>query len=291
MDKVILNKRGQWNYMSAGSGFVEGALKGLISYYSGSGNTRLACQYIASNIKNVNFELFNITRDVLPDFNKYDVAGFATFTDFLNPPYLSLQFLEKLDSQDNMPAFVFNTYGFINGKTCRTLARKARSKGFHVVAGHSLHMPESYPPMIAGGRGNEQAPDDDEELHRFIEFVRRMDCIFGMVINGEGKDVRNMGFGFWSAILPSLPRTRSRNDMGIKHVDGALCNECKICMKICPYKAIRMDPKPIFDMDKCYGCWSCYNHCPRQAIYTNKLRGGIGQYPKPIEALKNKLRF
>jgi Fe-S-cluster-containing hydrogenase component 2 len=38
----------------------------------------------------------------------------------------------------------------------------------------------------------------------------------------------------------------------------------------------------------CCGCWACYNHCPRKAIYTPKMRGA-GQYPKPLAELKKKL--
>lgn len=263
-------------------------LKGIICYYSGSGNTRLACQYIQNTINNVKFDLFNITRGSLPELSGYDVAGFATFTDFLDPPYLFLDFMDKLPVQDNMPAFVFNTYGFVNGKTCYTLGKRATARGFKVVAGHSLHMPESYPPMIAGGHGNEQAPDD-KELDKFKMFVSHMEDIFGLLGSGRGAEIKEAGFSLISRILPQLSRKRSRNDMGLKYVDTELCDECGICAKICPYAAIKLDPKPVFTMEKCYGCWSCYNHCPNKAIYTKKFRN-IGHYPKPIESVKAKLK-
>jgi ferredoxin len=263
-------------------------LSGVICYYSGSGNTRLACQYIQNTIKNVKFDLFNVTRSGPPDLAPYDVAGFATFTDFLDPPQLFLNFMEGLPEQDNKPAFVFNTYGFINGRTCLTLGKRAASRGFKVVAAHSLHMPESFPPMIAGGNGNEQAPNPGEQK-AFKKFVSQMDADFGIIKDGRREKVKKAGFGFISYILPPLSRKRSRNDMGLKFVDAELCDECGICAKICPYSAIKMDPRPVFNMDKCYGCWSCYNHCPQKAIYTRKYRG-IGQYPRPADGLKEKLK-
>jgi ferredoxin len=263
-------------------------LPGIICYYSGSGNTRLACQYIQDTIKNVKFDLFNITRGSLPDLSVYDVAGFATFTDFLDPPHLFLSFIERLPAQDNKPAFVFNTFGFINGKTCYTLGKRVSTKGFNVIAGHSLHMPESYPPMIAGGHGNTQAPDD-KELNEFKNFVSHMEDACGLLRAGCHTEIGKAGFNFISRILPPLSRQRSRNDMGLKYVDADLCDECGICGKICPYSAIKLDPRPVFDMAKCYGCWSCYNHCPKKAIYTRKFRG-IGHYPKPIDSLKEKLK-
>jgi ferredoxin/flavodoxin len=263
-------------------------LSGVICYYSGSGNTRLACQYIQNNIKNVKFDLFNITKGSLPDLSAYDVAGFATFTDFLDPPRLFLDFIGRLPAQANKPAFVFNTYGFINGKTCFTLGKRTGARGFKVVAGHSLHMPESFPPMIAGGNGNERAPNE-RELTAFKKFVSQMEDDFAIIRAGRGAELKGARFSFISRILPPLSRKRSRNDMGLKYVDTDLCDGCGICAKICPYAAIKMDPKPVFDMDKCYGCWSCYNHCPKKAIYTRKYRGR-GHYPKPFDRLKEKFK-
>lgn len=274
--------------MIAGNLNDRGPLKGLICYYSGSGNTRLACQYIQSNIKSVKFDLLNITRGTESDFNNYDVAGFATFTDFLDPPYLFQTFIGKLSRQYDKPAFVFNSYGFINGKTQQTLNKWVTGKGFKVVAGHSLHMPESYPPMIAGGRGNQQAPDE-KELKRFKKFVSEMEEVFTLLKDGKEIKRKKTGLGILNILLPAFPRTRSKKDMGLKYVDAALCDECGICEKLCPYGALKLDPKPVFDMSKCYGCWSCYNHCPHKAIYTKKFRG-VGHYPKPIEQLKEKLK-
>lgn len=263
------------------------ALKGLICYYSGSGNTRLACQFIQNHIGNAKFDLFNIMRDGVPDLAAYDIAAFATFTDFLDPPYLMQTFIAGLPRQDNKPAFIFNTYGFINGRTLQTLARWTTARGFKVIAGHSLHTPESYPPMVAAGRGNEQAPND-RELTAFKRFISGLDNSLGLLSEGRELSAQKLNAGFIYRLLPSFSRTRSKNDMGTKYVDEALCDECAICEKLCPYGALKMDPKPVFDTAKCYGCWSCYNHCPHKAIYTNKFRG-VGQYPKPISSLKEKL--
>ena len=39
------------------------------------------------------------------------------------------------------------------------------------------------------------------------------------------------------------------------------------------YHAIEMNPMPVFNTDNCHACWACFNHCPEQAIYTEKIRG------------------
>jgi ferredoxin len=261
--------------------------KGIICYYSGSGNTRLACQYIQNKVQSVKFDLFNIARSGVPDLDGYAVAGFATFTDFWGPPHLMQSFIEKLSPQNGKPAFVFNTYGAVNGKTLLMLGKWASAAGFKLVAGHTLHTPESYPPMVAGGHGNEDHPDQ-KELKKFQEFVSGLDRTLGLIKEGKEIKVAKLNIGLLNSLLFAFPRTQSRKDMGLKYVDDS-CDECGICEKICPYGAVKLNPKPVFDMHKCYGCWSCYNHCPKKAIYTRKFRG-VGHYPKPNDLLKEKLK-
>lgn len=262
-------------------------MKGIICYYSGSGNTELACQYIVKNTKNIEFDLFNIVKDGIPDLEQYNMVGFATFTNFLGPPYLVQTFIEKLPKQNKL-AFVFNTYGFISGKTLKVLAKWVTAKGFKVIIGHSLHTPESYPPMIVSGRGNERAPNE-KEMNDFNNFISELNKLIYLLKEGKEIKRKKISIGLLNRLLPMFSRTKARRNMGKKYVDESLCTECGICEKLCPYKAIELNPKPIFNMNKCYGCWACYNHCPNKAIYTKKYRG-IGHYPEPNNQLKKKLK-
>lgn len=264
-------------------------MKGIICYCSGSGNTKLACQYIKGKVKNIEFDLFNIITDGIPSVEKYDFAGFATFTNFLNIPYIVQMFIEKLPRQNNKPAFVFNTYGFISGKTLKILDKTVTAKGFKVIAGHSLHTPESYPPMIARGRGNEQAPNE-KEINNFNKFISELDYFIYYLENRNEPQIKKIRVGLLNSLMPAYSFTKAREDMGDKYVDESLCTECSLCEKLCPYKAIKCSPKPIFNMSKCYGCWTCYNHCPAKAIYTAKFRNA-GHYPQPIDQLKEKLKI
>jgi Fe-S-cluster-containing hydrogenase component 2 len=94
--------------------------------------------------------------------------------------------------------------------------------------------------------------------------------------------------GLFNSIIPSPPRTKSWETMGEKFIDQALCTQCSKSVKDCPYNAIEMKDFQVFNMEKCYGCWSCYNHCPVKAIHTRKFRGK-GHYSKSSEELKRKL--
>ncbi|RKX85324.1 MAG: hypothetical protein DRP58_05975 [Spirochaetes bacterium] len=262
-------------------------MKGIICYYSGSGNTKLACNYINRNISGTEFELYNIVGNDIPSLDKYDIVGFATFTDFWGAPQLFHSFMNKIENVSNKNAFVFNTYGFLSGKTLKHLSGLAKLKGFNVLIGHSLHTPENYPPMRTQNRAYDDAPKP-KELEAFEKFISKLDAILDTISSNNQSKEESIKLGFIGNILPAFSRTAAKKDFGEQNVDESACTECGVCAKGCPYDAIQLNPYPVFDHDKCYGCWYCYNHCHVKAIYTPKYNG-IGHYSKPGKEFAAKL--
>lgn len=259
-------------------------MRGLICYYSGSGNTKLACEEIAARTNSVDFELFDVVRNSNLKLADYELFGFATWADFFNPPQRMKMFLESVPRQTGRPAFVFNTFGGFSGKTLASLDRWTSKRGFHVIAGHSLHTPESYPPMIKRGQDFKDSPNE-KELAAFKAFIKQLDDLAKPLATGETVPARRAGL---ARFMPALSREHSRKAMGEKLVDVDACTECGVCRDRCPYGAIELDPKPVFDQAKCHGCWACYNHCPAQAIFTKKIKG-VPQYACPNDLLRRKL--
>jgi len=232
--------------------------------------------------------LFDVVKNGLPNFNDYDIIGFATFTDWFGIPQYFCALLDKIPVQPNKHAFVFTTYGGMSGKTLKIFAKLVEAKGFNLLSGHSLHMPESYPPSIARGMGFVNAPKA-KDLKRFDAFITNLNSAAETIMAGNTPKKEKIRVGFINSFMPSFPRTKAKKDLGKQNVDKSLCDECGICKKVCPYGAIELKPKPVFDHDKCCGCWACYNHCPKKAIYTRKCRGK-GHYPRPAKELVEKLR-
>ncbi len=53
----------------------------------------------------------------------------------------------------------------------------------------------------------------------------------------------------------------------IFQVDKSKCIGCKLCVPVCPTKAISMkDGKAVIDPEKCIGCELCVKKCPVNAI-------------------------
>ncbi len=260
-------------------------MKGLICYFSGSGNTLLACRYIRDSISGVDFDLYDITSGNDVNYGNYDIIGFACYADFLGPSPLMRTFVKQVPFQSHKPSFVFNTYGNFNGPTLAILSRIVRSRGFNIVAGYALHMPENIPSMIMMGLANTQAPDE-KELAGFKAFIDGLNGKIGKLKNGVTVPAFIPELG--ERLLFAIPRFVAKIVMGKKMVDTERCIKCGICVKKCPYHAITINEYPVFDEKKCQSCWRCYNLCREKAIYTKKYRD-VAHSPEPIADVRKKM--
>lgn len=252
-------------------------IRWAICYYSGSGNTKLACEFIAARLGDP-VDPIDITVAPDADLAAYGVVGLATFTDFGSIPERFIRYLAGLPDQAAKPAFCLNTYGLMSARTASDLIAAATSAGFTVVASHSLRMPESYPPMIARGLGFANQPSHA----RMRSFERFVDSLPSSASSLAAVDVPRL-----SRLMRQRPRTTARDRMGEKRVDAATCTRCGTCKRGCPYDAITLAPYPVFDQERCFGCWRCYNRCPSHSISTKRFTGPY--YPRPSEHARKAL--
>ncbi len=60
----------------------------------------------------------------------------------------------------------------------------------------------------------------------------------------------------------------------VAHINSDDCNQCELCLEVCAYNAIEIEPEPVIDEEKCVACALCRNICPTDAIIlTNKEEG------------------
>lgn len=261
-------------------------MKGLILYFTLTGNTKQVIVNLNKRVRTVDFELNDIMNEARPNFEDYDVIGFATFTDHLEPPKFMRDYVDSMPMLDGKYAFVLNTYGSLNGPTLKKMKKMVESKGLKVLSGHSLHTPQNYPPMIKRGVTSTNAPSKKEldNYHVFLEFLEKQ---LLDIKSGNGVNLMRVKGEILSLPI-NLSDDYTKKEMGMQTVNEEKCISCGKCSRVCPYKAVGMDKYPTFDHKKCLGCWACYNHCPKKAIETKDFKGDIF-YNGPSELFKSKL--
>ncbi|MGA1821818.1 MAG: EFR1 family ferrodoxin [Thermoplasmatota archaeon] len=263
--------------------------RGIIFYYSSTGNTELACEYLRRRSSQTEFELHDMKSGKRDDLDAFEIVGFATFVDYMGPPKFFVDFVKGIRTSGGKPAFVLNTCASIPGRSLKTMSRMVESSGFEVLSGHTIFMPENLPYMRRRGIRNDGNPKE-KEFASFNSFISDLDDLATSIsLKGEVRK-RPLKIGILNLLIPAFRRTRARKSMGGIWADDPACIECGKCVPICPYGAIRMDPKPVFDLSRCYGCYACYNICPADAIRTKKIQGGH-HYRGPSQDLLRKLSY
>jgi ferredoxin len=264
-------------------------MKGLIFYFSGTGTTKLAIEYIAANIINIDFDFHDMSDTNIPDLGQYDLLGFASYAQAFNPPQYVENYIKNLNIVEKKYAFVFNTFGFMNGNTLNTLGKWAKNIECRVIASFALHTPESSPIMIRYKITSENSPNE-KEMEKFNSFIKELDLKVKKVNLGEVVKELAIKENRVYALIGQISNRSSLAAIGEKCVNQNMCIKCRLCEQNCPYNAVYFENEyPKFDETNCKSCFICYNKCPTQAIYSNKYM--TIRYRKPNNKIVSKLKI
>ena len=110
------------------------------------------------------------------------------------------------------------------------------------------------------------------------EAVRRGLTNYDVEIIGDLKEIPNLRFEKPSVFKRALIKTFLLGMVKEKIItDGEKCNKCRICMKHCPVKAIKLNPYPEIEEKKCIRCFCCIEVCPQHAMHLkdNMMRRAV----------------
>jgi hypothetical protein len=164
-------------------------MQGIILYFSLTGNTRLACEYIRNKVTGIDFELVNM-RDAKPDLSAFALVGFATFASEFKVARFIKNYIEGMDASQK-PAFVFTTYGRNNGAATKVLADLVKAKGFRVILDGSLNTPENFPPVIRREHVHVDNPTF-EQMKAFDAFIAELSGMAQRLDGGKEPPERNV---------------------------------------------------------------------------------------------------
>ena len=250
--------------------------KVVIYYFSGTGNAKKAAEWIADEAFNfgVNATVYSIDNPekiVYPDGNEKTLIGFCSATHGFNLPPIMLRFIYKFPKIKNCNTFILNTRAgmklfkiFTPGLSGIALILPfifLLFKGYKTIGFRPLDMPSNWISLHPGIR--------KKIVISIFERCEKISRDFTKKILSGKKVYR----GLFSLPLDLLITPISlgyylvgRFMLSKTFISTSDCNNCGLCLKQCPVKAIENQNNQMYWTFKCESCMKCMNNCPQRAI-------------------------
>jgi ferredoxin len=281
-------------------------VKLLILYFSGTGNTHWVAQYIHNHLmgQKIEIELGSIETVSPEKILEFDILIFGFPVYACDSPGIVQKFIERIPSVENKGFFLFCTKGLTAGNALRRNSKRLIKQGYIPLGFTSIIMPGSdgITFMKKNSRFVKKSKNMDfEHMKKADRFIKKIQDIVIKLNNGDSIQTfrHALPFNFFTLLflidpLLVLMYGWIENSLKKKLFADENCNQCKICVKICPSHNISLlDSKTTFS-DKCILCMRCINQCPQEAIQIGKLtrgkfrwRGPKAGY-KPLKFIKGK---
>lgn len=244
----------------------------IIYVFSGTGNTKKACDIYKSEFKKNGVEttLYTVKKgfENLPDPNNFDYVGFAYPIHGFNAPYIMLDLAKALPKANGTKQyFVVKTSGEplkINNVSSIKFNDIMKRKGYVPFSEYHYVMPYN---MIFR-HTDEMAARMKNTLEQLASVEARE------VICGVEHKLSKVPFGRFVAWVVRIEQPAMKVNGRFFKVDGNKCIKCGACAKNCPVGNIKMDGNGKFSFGgDCVMCTRCSFNCPTNAFDIGMLNG------------------
>ncbi len=238
-------------------------------YYSATGTTRKAVEYISGAIGQKMQLKVNIVDFTLPDarknrliFGAEDLVVFGTPVYAGRVPNVLLSFLkERVEGNGaiSIPVVLFGNRAYDDA--LKEFVDILEADGFHTIAAGAFVGEHSFSEILAAGRPDAQDMHAADELAEIALIrLKRIDLAPEQPLTVKGEEPLRPYY---------TPRDRNGaliNILKVKPKTNDSCTSCGICANVCPMGSISME-----DMSRvegiCIKCGACIKRCPQAAKY------------------------
>ncbi len=250
----------------------------MIYYFSGTGNARNVAHWIAEvatekQIPVSMFDLAKIDRKNIPPPPQNAMLGFCGPTHGFNFPPVVMYFIFRFPKANGNKVFLVNTRAgmklsklFLPGLSGIALWLAAVVlwiKGYKIVGLRSIDLPSNWISLHPGLR--------EQVVQSIHERCKRISQKFAGNIFSNKKDMH----AFYDIIQDMIIAPVSLGYFFIgrfifakSFYANTSCDNCNVCIRNCPVKAIITVNKRPFWTYRCESCMRCMNDCPKRAIET-----------------------
>ncbi|MCQ2128533.1 MAG: EFR1 family ferrodoxin [Bacteroidaceae bacterium] len=259
----------------------------MIYYFSGTGNSRWAAEYIANatNDKLASIaDAMTVGGSQIAERGNDNVVGFVFPVNGWMPPKIVRQFIKHLNIHNAEHCYIYcvMTAGDNIGEAMSVMRKDLNAAGLHLDSAFSLIMPESY--VCLPGFN---VDDENKKRWKLSQAKRDVEIISEYIIHRR-KGIEQLTKGPVPYILTyvlGIPFNKLFiSDKPFK-VDEERCIRCGKCVETCPVKNINGGKGKLPSWKKdgtCTNCMACYHHCPQHAI-NHRTTKKKGQYVCPLK--------
>lgn len=259
----------------------------MIFYYSATGNTRYAAQYLREKLSG---QVVNIIGNRPEEINidgikENDTIGFMFPIYSWGIPKVMSDFIEKITARvpKNLYIWCVCTCGDEAGTAMKTLNNKiGRMRGRGADAMFSLIMPNTY--VLLPGFNVDNKDIEDRKLSQAPEVLDRI----AYVIKSRRSEIYEVKEGSFPALRSLVfPLFEKWGVNPRKWKVSSACISCGKCANVCPASNIKMIKEPTHTFPQwgniCYSCCACFHICPVKAISYGKITKNKSQYFYPLQ--------
>ncbi|MCF8378908.1 MAG: EFR1 family ferrodoxin [Bacteroidales bacterium] len=249
----------------------------IVYYFSGTGNAKQAAEWIVAFGNNLGLEskLVNIsdTKGInISEYRSNVLLGFCYPTHGFNAPPVVLKFINNfpkgesdvflLNTRAGMKLYKIFTPG-LSGLALLTPALLLKLKGFRIRAYRPIDLPSNWISVHPGLKRKVV-----ESI--FSRCKKIIDTFSEKIMAGKRVSRGLLSLPIDLAISPVALAYYFYGRFGLAKTFFASseCNNCGICIKNCPVKAITLVDNRYYWTFSCESCMKCMNNCPKNAIQT-----------------------
>ena len=244
--------------------------KVLIASFTQTGSTDKVANQIAAGLKAANWEIthYEISKNDSPNINEYDIIGIGSPTYFFRPPFIVMDFVNKLKGLENKSSFVFISYGTHPGDCGNWIRRKMKKKGSNDLGYFKSFGKDYWLGYIKKGVMFSPDSPTNMELSASKDFGEKL----GIRYTKDSYEVEQYD--------PPTPTMYSIERMLLVRPFAKLmyskafradsrCDSCGICIHKCPVDNIseKKNGKPQWHSN-CLLCATCELVCPKDAVHS-----------------------